>query len=97
MPRQLLGYRWLTRDPIIDVYRAAREKSGLSLEQVAAASGVSIGTLHKWEFGDTRKPQHVTMTFAMSACGYEETWTNPRTNESLSASYAKPNRKPRKS
>lgn len=92
MAKTLLGYRFLTRDPMIDVYRTAREQSGKSIEDVARVSGITVQTLKRWEFGDTRKPQHVTMRFAMDACGFQEEWVDQRTGATLSASYAKPNR-----
>ncbi len=90
--KTVTGYRWLAKDPIIDVYRAAKTKSQKTDEEIARDSGVSPVTLRKWDMGDTKKPQHITIAAAMLACGYEETFRNHQTGDTLSASYAKPNR-----
>jgi predicted transcriptional regulator len=94
--KTVTGYRWLARDPILDVFKAAKAASGKTNEEIARDSGVTQATLHKWDYGDTKKPQHLTLAAAMLACGYEETFRNHRTGDTLSASYAKPNRPPKK-
>ena len=92
MAKTLTGYRFLTKNPVIDLYRTARERSGKSIEKIAEESGVTVQTLKKWEYGETRTPRHITIRFAMYAAGYDETWHNPQTGDTLIANYAKPNR-----
>ena len=77
LPKSITGYRWLDKDPVIDVFREAMRKSGLSYDDIASKSGVRPGTLRRWDKGDTKKPQHLTLRFAMEACGYREAWLGP--------------------
>lgn len=88
----VLGYRFLAQDPALDLFREAKRRSGKSFEEISEASGVTSGTLRKWEYGDVRKPQHITLRFAMEACGFEEVFVNAA-GERLSANYEKPRRK----
>src|SRR6185437_5874266 len=71
-----IGYRFKDKDPAIDAFRAALERSGLSLAQVSTRSNVSLTTLYNWDYGKTKKPQHATLSAAMEACGYKEVWMN---------------------
>jgi hypothetical protein len=66
-------YRHITKDPIIDIIRTEAQHDGdlntAHLERIARNSGVSQGTLRKWFFGDTRKPQSITTRFVLEALG----------------------------
>jgi hypothetical protein len=63
------GYRHIDKDPMmLDVLQAIRE-SGLSFEQIEKATGVTAATLKRWDTGTTRKPQRLTMEFALKAIG----------------------------
>lgn len=71
------SYRWFDKDPAIDAFRWAHEKSGVSLDEIANGGGPTVGTLRSWLDGRTRKPQKLTYRFAMSACGFHrELWAN---------------------
>ena len=91
LPKNVLGYRWLTKDPIVDVFRRAKEISGLTFAEIALKSGVTEGTLRKWDYGTTKRPQHLTMRFALEACGFREVWRriDGKDGEYLTVSYDK--------
>lgn len=76
LPAKVTGYRFLDKDPVIDVYRTARERTGMTFAQIALKSGVTEATLRAWDYGATKRPQHLTLRFAMDAMGYKETWVN---------------------
>lgn len=69
------GYCFLDKDPIIDLWRSAFVKSGMTYVEVSRISGITVGTLKKWDYGETRRPQHLTLAFAFRALGYTEHWT----------------------
>lgn len=66
-------YRFITKDPIIDVIRTAMQRKGnLGPEQinrVAYEAGVHPGTIHNWLNGDTRRPMSITTRFVLEALG----------------------------
>jgi len=61
-------YRFIEKDPVLDICRTAVEESGLSYQEIADRSGVSIGTLYSWFHRDTKRPQHLTVKFVLDAC-----------------------------
>lgn len=71
------GYRFIDKDPIIDVFRTGLQDSGLTPKDVADGSGIAVGTLYNWLSGKTRRPQHATIKFALKEVGitYEPRWT----------------------
>lgn len=83
MSKELTGYRFLDKDPSIDLYREALRKSGVSEEQIHDMGGPTAHTLRMWDKGKTRKPQALGMAYAMAACGYFQQWTNPSTGDVL--------------
>lgn len=66
-------YRFIDKDPIIDVIRTAMQRKGnLNPEQinrVAYDAGIHPGTLHNWLNGDTRRPLSLTTRFVLEALG----------------------------
>lgn len=66
-------YRFIDKDPIIDVIRTAMQRKGnLNPEQinrVAYEAGIHPGTLHNWLNGDTRRPLSLTTRFVLEALG----------------------------
>lgn len=68
------GYRFIEKDPVVDEVREAIRKSGMSLKWISDTSGVSPGTLSKWDKGSTKRPQNLTVTFVMNALGYKRAW-----------------------
>jgi hypothetical protein len=81
--KELTGYRFLDKDPIVDLYREALRKSGLDPQDITNAGGPTVGTLLSWDRGNTRKPQRLSMAYAMMALGYHEEWINSRTGDVL--------------
>jgi hypothetical protein len=69
----LSDYRFINKDPIIDVIRTAMGRKGnMSAEQinrVAYDAGIHPGTLHNWLMGDTRRPLSITTRFVLEALG----------------------------
>lgn len=66
-------YRFINKDPIIDIIRTAMQRRGnISPEQinrVAFDAGIHPGTLHNWLEGDTRRPLSITTRFVLEALG----------------------------
>jgi hypothetical protein len=66
-------YRFIDKDPVIDVIRTAFQKKGnLSHEQILRVSydsGVSASAIEAWLFGDTRRPQSLSTRFVLETLG----------------------------
>lgn len=66
-------YRFIDKDPIIDVIRTAMQRKGNlnpdQINRVAYDAGIHPGTLHNWLNGDTRKPLSITTRFVLEALG----------------------------
>lgn len=66
-------YRFIDKDPVIDVIRTEAQRYGnLGHEQLAKLSlesGVSVSTIHNWFFGETRRPQSLSTRFVLEALG----------------------------
>ena len=74
-----LAYNWVDRDPEMDLVQAAIAESGMTLEQIEAETiklghKVSKWCLMQWCFGDTKRPQNITISMVMLACGYDKHW-----------------------
>jgi hypothetical protein len=74
--RMYRTYRWLAKEknPVIDKVRTIVQDEGLYKDMTALheISGVSVGALNGWFFGDTRNPQHATIAAVLTSMGYEE-------------------------
>lgn len=79
MPR-VKDYRWLDKDPIIDVIRTAFQRTGnLSEEQidrVAFDAGVQPQTIKNWLYHDIRFPRSLTTRFVLEALGVSITYND---------------------
>lgn len=71
-----MDYRFLARekDQVIDVIRTelGRGRNDITPQQLAAVSyesGVSVGTLRSWLFGDTMRPLTITSRAVLEAVG----------------------------
>lgn len=97
--KELTGYRFLQKDPVVDVYRFAKKKAGLTEKQIHERGGPPAATTRRWDYGQTKKPQHLTLVFAMRACGFDEQWVDAH-GATIMNGYrkepAKPTRRPRK-
>jgi hypothetical protein len=63
----------------MDVVQAAIAESGMTLEQIEEETiklghKVSRYTLMAWCYGDTKRPQNITISMVMLACGYDKHW-----------------------
>ena len=78
-PRTAYGrpqdYRWLDKDPIVDVLRNLIQKDGRTPSELADKARLARGTVLGLFFGNTRKPHHSTVTSLASALGYKIHWT----------------------
>lgn len=88
LPKNVTGYRFLDKDPSIDLFRDAMRRSKMTYKDIALASGVSESTLRAWDLGNVKKPQHLTLRFAMSAMGFREIFVN-KEGDVLEARYTK--------
>jgi hypothetical protein len=66
-------YRFINKDPIIDVIRTAIQRRGNAspeqINRIAFDAGIHPGTLHNWLDGDTRRPLSITTRFVLEALG----------------------------
>ena len=81
--KSYLAYNWLDRDPEMDLIQAAIADSGMTLEQIERETEkhghrVSRYTLMSWCYGDTRRPQNMTMSVVMSVLGWNKRWERMR-------------------
>jgi len=61
------------RDPVLEEVIRIINTRNVSLTHLAERSGVSVSTLRNWINGKTRRPQRLTMEFAIRPMGYEMT------------------------
>jgi predicted transcriptional regulator len=64
------SYRFIDKDPIIDVMRTMMAESGMTIGEIAKASGVSRSCIANWFEGDTKRPQHASTKAAITVMGY---------------------------
>jgi len=77
--QSFLAYSWIDKDPELDMVKYAIEESGMTLEQIEhetekVGHKVSRYTLLNWYFGQTKRPQNVTMSTVMAILGWERPW-----------------------
>lgn len=63
------SYNFVGKDPVIDLVRGIVDESKMSYTRLHVESGVSIGTVRNWFFGDTKRPQFATVAAIVRACG----------------------------
>jgi hypothetical protein len=81
--RILRTYRYIDKNPVIDVMRTALQDVGIGVEKkrlriAAEISGLSHSCLEGLFHGETRNPQHRTVYGLMSSIGFKETWVVER-------------------
>lgn len=68
-------YRFVDKDPVIDVIRTAFQRKGnlsqAQIDKVAYGSGVSASAIHGWLFGDVRRPWSLSTRFVLEELGVE--------------------------
>jgi transcriptional regulator with XRE-family HTH domain len=72
-----IGYRFVDRDPILELVANAITDSGLSLKAIENRCGVTSKTIAKWMNGGTRRPQNLTIEFVLRAIGYRRAVLRP--------------------
>jgi hypothetical protein len=72
-------YRFIDKDPIIDVIRTAFQKKGnlshAQILKVSYDSGVSASAIDGWLFGDVRRPWSLSTRMVLEALGVEIGYT----------------------
>jgi hypothetical protein len=76
LPAGVTGYMFIDKDPFVDIWRRAKELTGMTNAQIHANGGPTTGTMNKWDLGETRRPQHLTSHASMNAMGFREEWVN---------------------
>lgn len=76
-------YRFIDKDPIIDICRTARQDSGMSAMDIERASGLRAGTQKNWFEGGTRRPQYASVAAFLGACGYQLTVSKSTVNSNM--------------
>lgn len=76
---KITGYRFLDRDPIVDLCMYAIDQSGFRISQIAgeANHGVAESTIRNVAYGKTRRPTHNTVRTIIEACGGQEVFIFP--------------------
>lgn len=80
--KTLRTYRYIDKNPVIDVVRTAIQDVGLfnkkGLKIVATLSSLGDKTLPSWFYEDVRDPKHSSVMAVMTAIGFEQTWGKAR-------------------
>jgi len=66
-------YRFIDKDPIVDILRTmigGKQPRG-TIERLAAEARLSPSTITKLFYGDTKRPQNMTVDALLRAMGYE--------------------------
>lgn len=75
-----MDYRFINKDPIIDVIRTAMQRRGncdpRQIHQTAHDAGVHPSTVDNWLNGDTRRPMSLTSRFVLEALGVTITYVD---------------------
>ena len=65
-----IGYRFKDQDPVMVLMNRVITDSTLSIDQISQRCGVAKSTIRKWQHGDVRRPQNVTVEAVLRALGY---------------------------
>lgn len=78
--RVLRTYRFIDKNPVIDIIRTAIQDEGLikKLQVVADLASLSRTTIPGWIHGDVRDPRHSSIMAVMTSLGYESEWKKGR-------------------
>lgn len=78
--RVLRTYRYIDKNPVIDIIRTAIQDEGLikKLPIVADLASLSRTTVPNWIHGDVRDPRHSSIMAVMTSLGYEFEWKKGR-------------------
>lgn len=70
--RPYTHYKFRAQDPVIDLFKIAKDENGDKVTHLAKESGVSASTFYNWFKGRTRKPQFATVAAAARSMGIED-------------------------
>lgn len=76
-------YRFLDKDPIIDLIRTAYQQKQIKLSTLAADAHVTPQTISRWLYGDTKRPQNYTIHKVLTALGVETRYYWSGTNSQV--------------
>lgn len=71
MSRMTKDYRWIDKDPMIDVVREGFRVTRYKVEEVAKRAYVHPNTIYRWLHGETKKPQRIPLEFVLYVLGIE--------------------------
>ena len=72
------SYSFKDKDPVIDEMRTMIQDSETSYAEVSRVSGVSVGTLHNWFNGATKRPQYATVMAVVHSLGFRAKFVRNR-------------------
>ena len=64
-------FRATEKDPVIDQIRSLMDDTDTSISELSTATNLSQTTIRNWIDGDTRKPQHASITAAVRGMGFD--------------------------
>lgn len=72
------SYRFIDKDPIIDVVRTAIQAMGWSHAKLARESGLAETTISAWLDGETKNPQNASVDICLRVMGIDRRprWNN---------------------
>lgn len=71
LPSFSMAYKRVNRDPELIETIDAMLNSGMSIAGISNRCGVSESCLRNWLAGKTRRPQNITISFVLRACGFK--------------------------
>ncbi len=74
-------YRFIDKDPVIDLIRTAYHEGSFKIKDVAAKSRVHPNTISRWLYGDVKRPQNYTIMRVMEVMGYRLAYLDCDGNE----------------
>lgn len=79
------SYVFKDKEPVIDLTRTlfedvyGRKVDNAMLTEIETNGGPTVGCMRGWFFGDTRRPNNVTVEAAGRSLGYERVWKKMKT------------------
>lgn len=79
------SYTFKDKEPVIDMTRTlfediyGRRVDGKMLAEIQKNGGPTVSCMRGWFFGETRRPNNVTIEAAGRSLGYERTWRKMKT------------------
>lgn len=74
-------YRFVDKDPVVDMIRTAVYESRMKIGKIAEEAGVCQQTISNWLYGDVKRPQSYTIYRVCKALGIEVRYVYSTTGE----------------